>query len=76
MLVCANSFSVNAVFSPRITQGIIRGRGLGVACTFGLFPFPHQKKSVLKAYRVDMPKYAGENTGMNMQSVYDCDKTN
>ena len=34
------------VFSPRMIQGMVGGRGLGVACdhikAFGLFLFPHQ----------------------------------
>ena len=34
------------VFSPRLIQSMVGGRGLGVACghikAFGLFPFPHQ----------------------------------
>ena len=36
----------------------LRHDGRGVACghikAFGLFPFPHQRKSVLKACRADM----------------------
>ena len=36
------------VFSPRIIQGMMGARGLGMACShiraFGLFPFPHQRK--------------------------------
>ena len=36
-----------AVFSPRLSQGMLGGRGLGVVCrhikAFGLIPFPHQR---------------------------------
>ena len=36
---------------------------------FSLFPFPYQRKSVLKACRADMRlKYAGENTENNSYS--------
>ena len=35
------------VFSPRLSQGMMGGRGLGVVYghikAFGLFPFPHQR---------------------------------
>ena len=37
-----------SVFSPRMIQDMVGGRGLGVVCghikAFGLFPFPHQTK--------------------------------
>ena len=36
------------MFSPRIIQGMMGGRGLGMACghikAFVLFPFSHQRK--------------------------------
>ena len=52
-------FSPNKVFSPRIIQGMMGGHGLGVACghieVFGLFPFPHQRKTCVKACRANMP---------------------
>ena len=39
---------LNTVFSPRMIQGMVGGRGMGVACghikAFGLFLFPHQTK--------------------------------
>ena len=54
--------------SPRIIQGMTGGRGLGVACdhikAFGLFPFPHQRKTCSDR-RLAGPtclKYIGENT--------------
>ena len=44
---CAFTHS-NAVFSPRIIQGMMGGHGLGVVYghieAFGLFPLPHQRK--------------------------------
>ena len=52
-------FVYQTVISPRTIQGMMGGCGLGVACghikAFGLFPFPHQRKSVVKACRADMP---------------------
>ena len=56
------------MFSPRIIQGMTGGRGLGVACgqskLLASFLSHTKEKSVLKACRADMHKYAGENTVM------------
>ena len=60
-------------FSPRIIQGTTGVRGLGMACghikAFCLLLFHIKEESVLKACRADMPKYAGENTGISVNSM-------
>ena len=55
-----------SVFSPRIIQGMTRGRSLGMACghikAFGLLPFPHQRGLCAEGL------YARENTDFTLHS--------
>ena len=65
-MACTYALSVismsmsNAVFSPSKFEGMRGGHDLGGVCshikTFGYSPFPHQRKSVLKACWADIPE--------------------